>query len=721
MTAGERELIAFVEKAIDLGDPEQIKLYDDIMADTDRPSRLTKIGLFLMKHGTHGSPTNSESSRLIHHIEHLLAVLQAFVSRPDLLGDVLSETPPWFSPIPREFFQAQAERLRDLGRAIDLDDEKVNSLSRAAIRLSHLKKLKIQIESIDDVEQLRSLCYEFRCLFEFTCFLNDILIRRNPKTDQKQILLTSRLKIQSDQMSALKAENSQLLTRLQENDDEFANLGRNIAKLKVGFQETETVSKRLAASKADRARLSAQLHEIEANCAQLRQEKCQLLRRLQDIEGELDNCQLESASAKDVKRHLERQIETLIKRFKETEIEKVKELANVRQNDGDLARLTEENTSLKEQLQLANAKLKAQSQEKEENVRRLDSLAAKLERIKSRSDSPALDADLRMKNDQLEVQLLRLRSEIGKHMQMRDEHMEEISFLKKKISEAESAISTSLAENQQLQAKLQKVMKEASFHKQVASEYEERGAKVMSMAEQVSSILSDVENQRQTLSTVTRENKRLSKTSADQQELIESLRKEQQAIAAQNEQLHTIIEQQRAAASDVERFSRERELIQSDLQRANQTIEELGDKLAELTRICKKSQSKCSSLKERCNWLEAGTGFSELKTEFLLLQKSHDDLRKRNAILVDENGRLRDDQELFVSFRKCLAKAIGESVHGRQPNLEMSSIIERIRSDHMRMIALEQYRQEHVSFPLAKIDELDREIDSLRRNLLLRS
>jgi hypothetical protein len=111
MTGSENELIAFLEKAIDLGNPEQIKLYDDIMADTDRPSRLTKIGLFLMKHGARRPPTNAESSRLIPHIEHLLAVLQAFVSRPDLLGDVLTDTPPRFSPIPREFFQVQAERL----------------------------------------------------------------------------------------------------------------------------------------------------------------------------------------------------------------------------------------------------------------------------------------------------------------------------------------------------------------------------------------------------------------------------------------------------------------------------------------------------------------------------------------------------------------------------------------------------------------------------------
>jgi predicted RNase H-like nuclease (RuvC/YqgF family) len=80
-----------------------------------------------------------------------------------------------------------------------------------------------------------------------------VLPQRHPdlaqfEADQKLALLTS----QSDKISALKAENSQLLVKVQEDGDEFAKLRRRIAKLKAQFQETEPISKRLAASKADR-------------------------------------------------------------------------------------------------------------------------------------------------------------------------------------------------------------------------------------------------------------------------------------------------------------------------------------------------------------------------------------------------------------------------------------------------------------------------------------
>jgi xanthine/CO dehydrogenase XdhC/CoxF family maturation factor len=103
------------------------------------------------------------------------------------------------------------------------------------------------------------------------------------------------------------------------------------------------------------------------------------------------------------------------------------------------------------------------------------------------------------------------------------------------------------------------------------------------------------------------------------------------------------------------------------------------------------------------------------------LQRAHEDLRKRNLALMDEVARMKDEQQAFLEFRRALEDAVEQGCNGR-----LDQLVEKIRFDHARVVELERLRTKHTDVgllhsDLPRIDELDREIEGLRRSLLVHS
>jgi hypothetical protein len=105
MHPSEDALLARIQTVFDLGNPDQMKTYDDILTEKEQTKRLIRLGNFLLdilRPTQRRSPARS-ASRLTSELQYLVAVLQSLTSHPELFGDLLSQ--PAVGQLPRTFFE----------------------------------------------------------------------------------------------------------------------------------------------------------------------------------------------------------------------------------------------------------------------------------------------------------------------------------------------------------------------------------------------------------------------------------------------------------------------------------------------------------------------------------------------------------------------------------------------------------------------------------------
>jgi chromosome segregation ATPase len=572
------------------------------------------------------------------------------------------------------------------------------------------------------------------------------------------------------QVFALQQEVSCLATKLQESDLTVDTLRKHLSHLSSRLSKSEASRKRQVASfEAANSELVTRLQSEEAAKLELlrkRHRESKELAQQEIAELRLENDRL-TKTISDLNVELERVRSTVrtLSRGKET----------LKSTPGELHQVVQTKNRLEAEarnLEVENARLKEEVSNWSQEVMKLRKGNLRLSEANTtlRNDVAQLGqrfedqlSDLRMKNDGLEVELLSLRSskmdefgqqeneqrqlselnvllqqqvqklggengslrervaEMGTRVRQVESNFSRLSFEFRRISEENANLRAAKPDSEQLvsrtqelqnsvdelQKMLQESQTESEFHKQtaqrLAGECEDRRLRVKGLTEKVTVILTDIETQRRGMSEIARENS--------------ALKVQQQRLLSENQELRNTVEEQRGSIDKRIRASaRERSSIQANLQKANETITDLQKQYSEVCRICEKSQAKCKSLRERCRWLENSSG---LKQQFLSLQRAHEDLRKRNLALMDEVAAMKDEQRAFLEFRRALEGAVEQGANGG-----LGQLVESIRSDHARVVELEKFqrKQGEVELPrsnLPRMDELDREIESLRRSLLV--
>jgi myosin heavy subunit len=155
---------------------------------------------------------SNQNLRLIDHIQHLVSALQTLCFNPNLLPSVFSTD---ISLVPREFPQQQAERLAEICQNLDLEKKTFASVEQMVVKLKDLKVLRAQIGSLNEIEELRNNCLELCSLFEVNCLFEDVLGQKLSEAEKQVCDLAAQINIRTDQISALKQENAELMNSFQ--------------------------------------------------------------------------------------------------------------------------------------------------------------------------------------------------------------------------------------------------------------------------------------------------------------------------------------------------------------------------------------------------------------------------------------------------------------------------------------------------------------------------
>lgn len=204
------DLFNEISENIDVGNPEQINLYQEILKETDIYEQFKKLGqltLFLLTDAKNktkkyeSSLMEQQNSRLVTYLQYFIAMLQSLTKGSELfeLFNACDNMHNAIKLIPNDFFVDQSERISDfLGDLNDVPADKINlldntvDLSKKLAEIRHLKSKTENSPYIDDVKNgFREVC----SLFELSMLFNDLLVQYN---DRNKLKIRKQIKLNEE-------------------------------------------------------------------------------------------------------------------------------------------------------------------------------------------------------------------------------------------------------------------------------------------------------------------------------------------------------------------------------------------------------------------------------------------------------------------------------------------------------------------------------------------
>lgn len=315
-----------VQGQLDVGDPQQVKEFDDAMGEKDEHERERKLFALLRADLSRLSALDSvraQNTRLIEDLETAVLLL-----RRDSGGG---------SP-GNHAWRAQVERLAR--RLPEIPDSK---LDRYSEQLDKFSKLKVDIEHAE-VDDLRNICLELISMIELSAVINSHAMKKQEELEAEINSLRVQETVNQDCIEALKTENEKLLKvnndTLQQGlagkDAEIARLQAQLQKQQNKFAHLE---KKIQA--IERAEIGV-ITEMEP------EEDLHLKQRLTELERQLQSAQAETTNFRKASEALKSQIQSQEEKWQT-------KLANKQRQKIELAT---QNASLTVQLQEAEASRK---------------------------------------------------------------------------------------------------------------------------------------------------------------------------------------------------------------------------------------------------------------------------------------------------------------------------------------------------------------------------
>ncbi|OHT00570.1 hypothetical protein TRFO_07905 [Tritrichomonas foetus] len=231
-------LLSVLETKIDLGDPDQVNLYTEILAERNLNRQFPKLCQLLEILLKNFSPnkqknsTNDQNRRLVSYLQQCVSIFEAFSSNDEeIIQKVCSNSYLAEKFIHRDFFVKEADRLKSVLPHIQLTSPLSTQIP---FKLENIKKIRQEVELSSNPDELRNSFGEICALFEFSSFVNDILIIKNNEFEKK--LKNTALKINS-----LETENITLKQKIKDFQNDLKII-RNKGKISQEKSKIENYS-----------------------------------------------------------------------------------------------------------------------------------------------------------------------------------------------------------------------------------------------------------------------------------------------------------------------------------------------------------------------------------------------------------------------------------------------------------------------------------------------
>ena len=629
--------MGLVQEHLDVGDPEQVKLFDEAMGTMDNEERMNKFLRILSNYLAQAKGSGSATSQN----ERLLEDLDTAIFLLHRVQDTGS---------PGQIVVDQITRLERRWPSLNGEGD----FAKLKAQLERLPRLKIEIESLTSPEELRAHCFEFITLLQLCAMVNDEAMKGQEELERRIEAMRVQGQVQEDMIDALKAENGELLKKVSE--DVKAGLDERV---QAQEKEIEDLKAALKQEKAKRKALSSKDKEIADLKALVKQGKAN---------GESQRKEIEALKAS-------------LERNKAHDEAKDKEIA-------ELQALLKKDEGRDEQIAelvvlLEKEKAKHESQQKE-----IESLKTQLDKANSeetRSDE--------LKQEEARQKLVKELKALRTENTRLQSELQKTKILEQKLESARTAQET--AEDI--------LNKQRSSTQMISVQLDDKTHEVEALTAANEKLTTKLAKKRQQKIDLTTQNAQLTLDLQEAHSSIERLQTQVDAITAKNEETQKSIAQLRETMAT----------LSSDYE----TVCNLCDSLKERY---KASQDKQQALKEKVAYLQTASGLSDMRSEYSAMKRKYEELSlKSESAKAKVRGMVESAVRLVCQkFASAIGETFGSAASGDELDGDINELADRIRVINSRSTAVLRKPRAKRQPLLPSMDELDREIDNLKHNII---
>lgn len=328
--------IGSFEKYLDVGNPEQVVAFDDILSQNNKKEKVFKILdfalLLLEQHDRHDyAALEAENARLASDLQSLTSFVQTNLNQSKLslnqpntfTNRVNLSTDTKNAELIQKYVQKNSNILSNTKSFNPLSSNTVE------IKLRNLKNLKKQVEDSKDVNFLRSSFIEAYCLMELQLHMNINLIKSNEFIRKENTKLISN-HVKEEQLEKLKNDNNRLNTKYQKmkmkyqhTREEIDNLSRENDSINSKFVEIkrkieELKSKQISKDLIDDSLKDNNIKMVE-KCSRLSATCIDKEKEILSLQNQINQLNIQRT-----------QLENEIKQFKRNEEERERETTRIK-------------------------------------------------------------------------------------------------------------------------------------------------------------------------------------------------------------------------------------------------------------------------------------------------------------------------------------------------------------------------------------------------------
>lgn len=728
------DLISQLQDKIDLGNPEQVELYDDVITEQnldEKKSKMMKLLMILLKtHSSTDTKQDTITDRLLSHIQNFVALLESF-SCDSNITKLFTTTSASPSLIPRSFFQNIAQTFQTF-----LKNQRItgkSTLSNLTIdditgKISEVKLLKTTAESSTNIEQIRTMYLEMCSLFELSCLFNYKIIQNQNILIEEKDIISGSISKYKEEIKKLKKLCSNQQHSINEYEGKETLMNTNITKYETKLQEFE---QQFYILKKENQNIMSQLNnekEESRNIEKIKKQNSKLISRNEYLQKQMNELVTQNNKLVEKQKNLEifsrndeiksqlNSIEILKNKLDKAKQKMSKFNETFQSMEAQIKLLNEENTKLKtklsQKLNIHDSDFNAKINDLNTIIQDLKEKLSILQKEKHDLQIKAIDQDknqeiiLKNKEMQREITelqnlLIHLRKEnkaLKGKSNIPQDSQDSFEELKQKYSESTTTQYQMQLQLQQKQKEINITKQELIYLKDVASEKDEIISELNKEIENLNQLISGLQEKE-------KEKELISKMNDSQTILQSQIQKsnDSKLLQSQNLDYQILLQQKDEQIKDL-KSQINTSLVHDSIKKINEqneVIKKLNLQLRNMEHINGQKESEIRKLKEAKD---------QIVQDSLQIAEAFQELQSKQA----SNSKEMSAQMIGL----MLADALSQPLSIINLKNEMYRLIDIVRSNQTKLAALTSTpnNKQSKSF-LPNVDELDREIANLKLNI----
>lgn len=726
------DLISQLQDKIDLGNPEQVELYDDVITEQnldEKKSKMMKLLMILLKtHSSTDTKQDTITDRLLSHIQNFVALLESF-SCDSNITKLFTTTSASPSLIPRSFFQNIAQTFQTFLKIQRITGK--STLSNLTIdditgKISEVKLLKTTAESSTNIEQIRTMYLEMCSLFELSCLFNYKIIQNQNTLIEEKDIMSGSISKYKEEIKKLKKLCSNQQHSINKYEGKETLMDTNITKYETKLQEFE---QQFYILKKENQNIMSQLNnekEESRNIEKIKKQNSKLISRNEYLQKQMNELVTQNNKLVEKQKNLEicsrnDEIKSQLNSIEilKNKLDKAKQkMSNFNETfqsmEAQIKLLNEENTKLKTKLSpklnIHDSDFNAKINDLNTIIQDLKEKLSILQKEKHDLQIKAIDQDknqeiiLKNKEMQREITelqnlLIHLRKEnkaLKGKSNISQDSLDSFEELKQKYSESTTTQYQMQLQLQQKQKEINITNQELIYLKDVVSEKDEI----------ISELNKEIENLNQLISGLQEKEKELISKMNDSQTILQSqIQKsnDSKLLQSQNLDYQILLQQKDEQIKDL-KSQINTSLVHDSIKKINEqneVIKKLNLQLRNMEHINGQKESEIRKLKEAKD---------QIVQDSLQIAEAFQELQSKQA----SNSKEMSAQMIGL----MLADALSQPLSIINLKNEMYRLIDIVRSNQTKLAALASTpnNKQSKSF-LPNVDELDREIANLKLNI----